>query len=791
MKHFALALLTPIALSCLVLGNADVASASSSSTDPTHPLVTQQAGNQVATAKIGTVQPFKAPAPMAAVGGAGGPQREIFGFALASSLSDPTIGYPSWNFSLLTTVAFFGLHIKDDGAIAADSGWTVWNSSATSGLLTKAHASGTKVVLTIILQDFSANTPHMCAGLAHAATTIAATVAQVKAKGVDGVNVDYEGLNGSCGSTDIWKARHAFVSFMTGLRAALPAGSYLSVDTYASSAADPAGFFSVPALNKLVDSFFVMAYDLEYSNAGRAPTSCSRFCLGPTAPLSGYYYNDTSTANQYLAVVSASKVILGVPYYGRKACVSSATAHQYPIGAVSADGYLDAAGESTSGLLKAGTYVAHRDANDPAGKERWDTWFNPSMNCTRELYWDDTTSLGLKYNLIRKDNLRGVGIWTLNYGGGAPELWSTLSTYFSCVVNVTLPATVTTTEFNVGLSAGTCKVSSYDIQQYDSTQNHGWYALKSLSGATATAVAEGFPGYNYQFRARAHSTAGVVSAWSTVSTTVAATATISHRFKGLYTLNAYGGLGADRSPPLLTSVYWKGWKIARAAHALPGSLPQSGAVLDGYGGLHSYGAKITMAGGPYWPGRDIARDFAFLPDGSGGYVLDGYGRLSRFAVNGHALPPAPQISAHWFSDFARKVVIFSDGTGGYVMDAYGGLHPFGIGVAPPAKATGGPYWPGWAIARDVVLVPGSHAGYVLDGYGGVHSFSGASAIARFYNPGRNLARSIWLQSSSTLTAPAGYLLDGYGGLHPFGGASALTNYPTWPGSDIARNLAGF
>jgi hypothetical protein len=137
------------------------------------------------------------------------------------------------------------------------------------------------------------------------------------------------------------------------------------------------------------------------------------------------------------------------------------------------------------------------------------------------------------------------------------------------------------------------------------------------------------------------------------------------------------------------------------------------------------------------------------------------------------------------------VVIFSDGTGGYVMDAYGGLHPFGIGVAPPAKATGGPYWPGCAVARDVVLVPGSHAGYVLDGYGGVHAFSGASAIARFYNPGRNLARSIWLQSSSTLTAPAGYLLDGYGGLHPFGGAPALTNYPTWPGSDIARNLAGF
>src|ERR1700730_15390264 len=224
MKHFALALLTPLALSCFVLGNVEVASASSPSDDPTHPLVTQQAANQVATARVGAMRPYKLQTPMAAVGGAGGPQREIFGFALASSLSDPTLGYPSWNFSLLTTVAFFGLHINDNGSIASDSGLTVWNSSATSSLVSTAHANATKVVLTIILQDFGAGTPHMCAGLAHAPTTIAATVAQVRAKGVDGVNVDYEGLNGSCRTADPWRARPLFTSFMAGLRAAMPAG---------------------------------------------------------------------------------------------------------------------------------------------------------------------------------------------------------------------------------------------------------------------------------------------------------------------------------------------------------------------------------------------------------------------------------------------------------------------------------------------------------------------------------------------------------------------------------------
>ena len=443
---------------------------------------------------------------MAAVGGAGGPQREVFGFGLASSLADPTFGYPSWDFSLLGTVAFFGLHVQSDGTFANDAGWTVWNSSELTGLLSKAHSSGTKVVVTIILQDFAANTPTMCAGLMHYSTTAANAVAQMKAKGVDGINVDYEGLNGSCGGPDSSWTRHAFRNFVALLRSGMPAGSYLSVDTYASSASDPLGFFDIPGLAPSVDSLFVMAYDLEYSNYGRAPTSCSSFCLGPTAPLTGYYYNDTTTAQQYLAAVPASKVILGVPYYGRKSCVSSATPNQYPTSSVVADTYLDASGESSASMVKAGSYAAHRDAHDPAGQERWDTWVNTSLNCTRELYWDDTVSLGQKYDLVNRDGLRGVGIWNLNYGGGAPELWSTLDTYFACQTGIGAPTSPTTTQFSLSLTSGNCAVSYYDVQEFDTTNHQGWFPLPAVRPAngTATVVAQGYPGHSYDFQARAH-----------------------------------------------------------------------------------------------------------------------------------------------------------------------------------------------------------------------------------------------------------------------------------------------
>ena len=390
----------------------------------------QAAVHRVAASNAITAPPVAAPVQPAVVRTAtSGPKREVFGFALASSLADPSFGYTSWNFSALSTVAFFGLHINTDGTMSADSDWSVWSSPTMTGLLTIAHAHGTKVVMTIVLQDFSPGTPTMCTGLANRATTVIMTVAQLNAKHVDGVNVDYEGLNGTCPNGQT--AQAMMTDFVYRLRSALPSGTYLSIDTYASSASDSLGFFDVAGLAPYVDSFFVMAYDLEYSNYRRSPQGCASFCLGPTAPLSGYYYNDTSTAAQYVSVVGPSKVILGVPYYGRKACVGGVAASAYPIGAVSADSYLSALDESTDPVVAAGSYTAHRDANDPAGQERWDTWFNNSLGCTRELYWDDATSLGLKYDLVNRDGLRGVGIWNLNYGGGAPELWSALLTHFA------------------------------------------------------------------------------------------------------------------------------------------------------------------------------------------------------------------------------------------------------------------------------------------------------------------------------------------------------------------------
>jgi hypothetical protein len=276
-------------------------------------------------------------------------------------------------------------------------------------------------------------------------------------------------------------------------------------------------------------------------------------------------------------------------------------------------------------------------------------------------------------------------------------------------------------------------------------------------------------------------------------------------FAGLYTIEAYGGVHPDSSPSLPGTAYWPGWTIARAGKTLPvaSGPPQTGFVLDGYGGLHSFGGPLTETPGAAahrW-GWDIARDFAFLPDGTGGIILDGYGGLHPFGVNGNSVPLQLTPSARWGWDIARKIVIFPDGTGGYVLDGWGGLHPFGINgavpttVAPSINSAG--YWPGWDIAREIVLVPGNagHSGYVLDGYGGLHPFHPAndgSVMPAALSSDRfdfDFARTMWLSRTSTAASPAGYFLDGSGGLHPLG-AVPIPDHPYWYGSDIAVGLTG-
>lgn len=747
------------------------------------------------------------------VGRPGGPQREIFGFVNAGNLGDPSVGYQSWNFGLLTTVAYFGLHVNagDGHLVTYDTAWNVYHSSTMTNFVNTAHANGVRVIVSINMHDTSTDpNSQMCQSLiaANAQSTITQSIQQMQSAGIDGINVNYEGDIATCanGST----TRDQFTTFVQNLRSQMPAGSYLAVDTYAGSAEDNQEFFNVTGLAPSVDQFFVMSYDSDYSNSSEPPLNCSSYCFNPISPANTYRFNVSKTIAQYTALVPASKVIIGQPYYGRRGCVPDGqTAHSYPIPNTNfvTTTYLYA---STINQQSGVTYLSyHRDPQE--GYAEWDTWYDSDWHCVREQYFDDVWSLGAKYALINANNLAGVGLFTLDYGGGAPELWAQLATYFDCPVTINLAATQSITAFSFGLSAGRCSVGNFDVEVHDDTLNEGWFVLPSILAGGASSVntgLEGFQGHTYTVRSRALSRAGVLSQWAYASTQISATAAKAHPWSGLYTLDGFGGLHPADSPQLDNAPYWS-WTAARAVHALPGAnAPQSGLVLDAWGGLHAYGGPaIQVAQAPYYPNLDVARDFVFLSNGSGGYELDAWGGIHPFSLGANPLPPQPAQYPYFPGrDVAKKITLLSDGSGGYVLDAYGGIHPWSVSGKPlPVSIAQYGYWPGQNIARDLWLAPGSTStsasGYVLDAYGGFHAFwsqgTAAPATVAMYGywPGQDIARGLWLMPGATPSTATGYVLDGYGGIHPFavGGQPlppAIGSYGYWPGRDIAIALWG-
>lgn len=168
-------------------------------------------------------------------------------------------------------------------------------------------------------------------------------------------------------------------------------------------------------------------------------------------------------------------------------------------------------------------------------------------------------------------------------------------------------------------------------------------------------------------------------------------------------------------------------------------------------------------------------------DGSGGVRIVGSSGTKR--VSGDRLRGVLGLKSTLFtiSDVApadsKSVPV-----GGYSLRADGGLVPFG---GAPA-ATGAPSLTD-NLGRAVALGGSSgRSGYVLDGYGGLHPVNGAAAtIPTGSFPGFDIARDLALRADGQ----SGYVLDGWGGIHPFGTAPGATASYYQSGSDVARRLA--
>lgn len=351
-------------------------------------------------------------------------QREVFGFAPYWALN--THDQTGWNYSLLSTIAYFGLDLNANGSFnqsSTDSGWNGWTSADMTDMINRAHQVGDRVV--VVIKAF--NNATICSVTYNSAqATINNTIAAINSKMLDGVNVDFEGSNTTCPNGQ--SLQSGLTSFMGTLTAqihqAVP-GSFVTIDTYSGAASWDAGEFKIGDLAPRVDAIFIMAYDMSFSNMpGHA---------GPNAPLNGWTYNDTTSVNQYLAKAPASKLILGVPYYGYKWSTQDTQPYAAIIPNTPADAetYSNVASDFACALQL-------KEDWDATAASPWASWWSPAVGdpCLgnhghwRELYFDDVNALGQKYDLVNRMNIRGTGMWALGYDGNAPELWNVLQEKF-------------------------------------------------------------------------------------------------------------------------------------------------------------------------------------------------------------------------------------------------------------------------------------------------------------------------------------------------------------------------
>ncbi len=348
--------------------------------------------------------------------------KEIFGFAPYWTFSKLN----NIDFSVLTTFAYFGVDVNDDGSLDKDGrGYEVFKSKEATEVFKKAHANGTRVVLTITDMD-NASIRALLDDPDAKSKAISQAVAEVKKRGIDGINVDFE-YGGNPGDG----YRHKFSEFVGQLtdqmHQQIPS-SRVTVSVYAASVKEPK-IYDIASLAKKSDGIFMMAYDFAVNGADNAI---------PTAPLYGYkegkYWYDVSTAvDDFLTVMSPDKLILGVPWYGYNYLVYQPTvkAETRPYwswrGQPRAQTYAATLDSIKPDMEAADNYM---EGWDPLGEVGFKAYHVTETDTWRMIFLEDAHSLGIKYDFAKDKNLAGVGIWALGFDDGRTELWKLLAEKF-------------------------------------------------------------------------------------------------------------------------------------------------------------------------------------------------------------------------------------------------------------------------------------------------------------------------------------------------------------------------
>jgi spore germination protein YaaH len=334
----------------------------------------------------------------------------------SSKLNKTVFGYlPYWEYQngshlnlrydLLSHMAVFSFTADKNGNLIEPEGWP-WIS-----VMSLANQNDVKLILTVT--NFNGDEINQLLTDSKKKFQLIENIMKVMLQyGFKGVNIDFENLKDSDKSILIGDFASALKNYL----------SHVNTVLEVSFALPPVNFggWNFDNIARSCDYVVIMAYDFY---GGWSETT------SPSAPLTGTYYNITNSFQKDYALLLSNnpdKIILSVPYYGNYWKTKAKEAYTKV--------------DTTASKREWVKALAYKDIvpfNDSNEKEKlwdnisstpWIRWLDATWN---QIWYDNDSSLALKYNFALQKNLGGIGIWALGYDDRRTELWKIIEKKFT------------------------------------------------------------------------------------------------------------------------------------------------------------------------------------------------------------------------------------------------------------------------------------------------------------------------------------------------------------------------
>ncbi len=308
-------------------------------------------------------------------------------------------------YDLLTHIAISFFDSDGDGKITDPSYWP-W-----SKVISDARLNNVKLIMSV--SNFNPDQLHKLLTDQTSKQNLFNNIWQkMFSYGFDGVNIDFENLAGG----DEGNTLNSFMKSLKDFIKLKKPSAEISFD----SPIVKSGIWDFKALADACDYLFIMGYDFygSWSNT-----------TGPSSPLAGEGYGLTYSLNNFYSLVSPEKLILGVPYYGNYWKTNSEKAYAKVLPYDSSKTVNNWVKPSLRYKEIIPQYAAKKKMWDEVSRTPWLLWGQDTL--WNQIWYDDETSLSLKYDLAISKNLKGIGIWALGYDDGRTELWNLIKNKFT------------------------------------------------------------------------------------------------------------------------------------------------------------------------------------------------------------------------------------------------------------------------------------------------------------------------------------------------------------------------